>query len=215
MSAGNFLPETTSQGVAQSGGQVGITNPPLTLPSMPAVNTGGQNYENRVTAMESLNAVANGSLRGGGRGGGRGRSYRIKRKMTYKRRGNHNITKVMKGCNNNKTRKSRHSKNKKNNKRIFRGGSNITPATTSDNKIQIPIPGGASADQINTLKELSGGLFQAQVTASNVPPEPLAPVESKFSGGGMSRRKMSNHRRIRYKKSIGRKCRSRRYGGRR
>ena len=88
MSAGKFLPETTSQGVAQSGGQVGITDPPLTLPSMPAINTGGQNYENRGAAMESLNAVANGSLRGGGRG----RGYRLKRKMTYKRSGNHNIT---------------------------------------------------------------------------------------------------------------------------
>ena len=120
MRTGNFLPETTSQGVAQSGGQVGITDPPLTLPSMPAINTGGQNYENRVAAMESLNAVANGSLRGGGRG----RGYRLKRKMTYKRRGNHNITKVMKGCNNNKTRKSRHSKNKKNNKKIPQNSTN-------------------------------------------------------------------------------------------
>ena len=202
MSASNFVLDKTRP---QDGGQSGITSPILSLPAMPLVPGGEQNYANRMATTQSLMQVGNGNLSGGGRG------YRMKRKMTYRRHINH-IIKVMKGCNNKKTLKHRyrHSKNKNNNKRIFRGGNNITPAITGG-KIEIPIPVGASADQINTLKTLSGGLFAGQTLEANKPPPALSPVASKFSGGGMTRRKIMNQRRLRYKKSIGRKCRSRRH----
>jgi hypothetical protein len=118
----------------------------------------------------------------------------------------------MKGCSNKKTRKYRHGKNKRNNKRIFRGGNNITPSVTGG-KVEISIPGGASSDQIGTLKALSGGLFASQGLFENKPPQSPPPTVSNFAGGGMSRRKMMNYRRLRYKKSIGRKSRSRRHGG--
>jgi hypothetical protein len=107
----------------------GITPVSLSIPAMPAVTGGAQNYENRMASTEALSAVANGgNLSGGG-----------------KRRRRNNVTKVMKGCNSKKTR--RHNKKKRQGKRIFRGGSNITPAVTGG-KIELTMPGGSSPTQI-------------------------------------------------------------------
>ena len=66
----------------------------------------------------------------------------------------------------------------------------------------------------STLKELTGGLFVAQTVAANKPPTIMPPiVASNFSGGGISRRRhrRTKYRRLRYKKSIGRRGRSRRH----
>jgi hypothetical protein len=187
MSASALLPNTTSN--------AGIETPVLTLPSMPFVPDGAQIYASRMGATESLMKVGNGNFAGGG----------------YRRRRN-NVTKVMKGCNNKKTR--RHNKKKLHNKRIFRGGSSsITPEVVGG-KIELPVPGGASAGQVGTLKELTGGLFDAQTVAANKPPTIMPPiVVSNFSGGGISRRRhrRTKYRRLRYKKSIGRRGRSRRH----
>ena len=194
MSASALLPPTTSS--ADTTLQGGIKPPPLAIPIMPAVTGGAQNYENRMAATQSLMQAGNGNLAGGG----------------YRRRRN-NVTKVMKGCSNKKTR--RHNKKKRHNKRIFRGGSNITPAVM-DGKIELPVPGGASGSQIDTLKTLTGGLLDVQTAAGNIPPPIPTVVQSKFSGGGISRRRhrRTKYRRLRYKKSIGRRGRSRRHSGR-
>jgi hypothetical protein len=165
------------------------------VPSIPAVTGGAQNYENRMAATQSLMQAGNGNLAGGG----------------YRRRRNH-VTKVMKGCSNKRTRRN----NK--NKRLFRGGANISP-TVVGSKIEIVPPAGGSAEQISALKTLTGGLLDAQTAAANVPPSMPAPVAGMFSGGGRTRRRMSKHRRtkyrrLRYKKSIGRRGRSRRNSGR-
>jgi hypothetical protein len=196
MSANTLLPPTTSSADATQQG--GIKPPIITIPSIPFVASGDDNYNARTAATESLMRVGNGKLAGGG----------------FRRRRN-NVTKVMKGCSNKKTR--RHNKKKRHNKRIFRGGSSsITPEVVGD-KIELPVPGGASAGQVGTLKELTGGLFAAQTVAANKPPTIMPPiVVSNFSGGGISRRRhrRTKYRRLRYKKSIGRRGRSRRHSGR-
>jgi hypothetical protein len=194
MSASTLLPSTTSSADATQQG--GIKPPILEIPIMPAVTGGAQNYSTRMDATTSLMNVGNGNLTGGG----------------YRRRRN-NVTKVMKGCSNKKTR--RHNKKKLHNKRLFRGGSSITPAVTGG-KIELPIPVGASGGQIDTLRTLTGGLLDVQTSAANVPPPIPMLVQSKFSGGGISRRRhrRTKYRRLRYKKSIGRRGRSRRHSGR-
>jgi hypothetical protein len=120
----------------------------------------------------------------------------------------------MKGCNSKKTR--RHNKKKRQGKRIFRGGNNITPAVTGG-KIELTMPGGSSPTQIETLKTLTGGLGAAQVASANIAPPVPVLATSNFSGGGVSRRRHRNtkYRRLRYKKSIGRKSRSHRRSCRR
>ena len=197
MSASTLLPASTSVAVATEQG--GIKPPVFQLPSMPAVTGGAQNYDNRMTATQSLMGVGNGNLAGGG----------------YRRRRNH-VTKVMKGCSSKKTR--RNNKNKRHNKRLFRGGANISPTVVSG-KIDLPIPGGASGTQVEALKTLTGGLFDAQTAAANLPPPMPKAVVGMFSGGGRTHRRMNKHRRtkyrrLRYKKSIGRRGRSRRHSGR-
>ena len=198
MAASSMLPNTTMAG--------GITSQavPLTLPPIQAVTSGGQIYDNRMTATTLLHALSGG-------GGG----FRMKRK-TIRGRDYNNITKVMKGCSSKKTR--RHNKKKRHGKRMFRGGANITPAVTGG-RVEIPIPGGASPQQAAVLKELTGGLFAAQTVGGNIAPSIPAPssAASRFSGGGLSRRRHRNtkYRRLRYKKSIGRKSRSYRRSGRR
>jgi hypothetical protein len=196
MSASTLLPATTNATASQQGG---IMPGDYKLPSMPAVTDGAQNYENRMAATQSLMQAGNGNLAGGG----------------YRRHRNH-VTKVMKGCNNKKTR--RNNKNKRHNKRLFRGGANISP-TIVGNKIEIVPPVGGSPDQISALKTLTGGLLDAQTAAGNVPPSMPAPVVGMFSGGGRTHRRMNKHRRtkyrrLRHKKSIGRRGRSRRHSGR-
>ena len=194
MAVSSSLPATTTNAAAtqqEQGG--GIVPGDYNLPSMSAVTGGADNYNARMAATESLMQTGNGNLAGGG----------------YRRRRN-NVTKVMKGCNNKKTK--RHNKKKRNNKRIFRGGSNITPTVVGD-KIELPVPGGASGGQIDTLKTLTGGLLDVQTAAGNIPPPMPTVVQSKFSGGGISRRRhrRTKYRRLRSKKSIGRRGRSRRH----
>jgi len=194
MAVSSSLPATTTNAAAtQQEQDGGIVPGDYNLPSMPAVTGGADNYNARMAATESLMQTGNGNLAGGG----------------YRRRRN-NVTKVMKGCNNKKTK--RHNKKKRNNKRIFRGGSNITPTVVGD-KIELPVPGGASGGQIDTLKTLTGGLLDVQTAAGNIPPPMPTVVQSKFSGGGISRRRhrRTKYRRLRYKKSIGRRGRSRRH----
>jgi hypothetical protein len=205
MAVSSILPNTTTAG--------GITSQAsaLGVPPVPAVTGGAQNYDSRMAATQALVGAGNGSLAGGGR-------YRIKRNTIHRRNYN-NITKVMKGCSSKKTR--RHNKKKRHGKRIFRGGAaNITPAgANNSSQIQLNMPGGASKEQIDTLKELTGGLFAAQTAGTNTVPSIPAPssAASRFSGGGLSRRRHRNtkYRRLRYKKSIGRKSRSYRRSGRR
>jgi hypothetical protein len=198
-----MLPNTTTAG--------DTTDRVLGLPPIPAVTGGAQIYNNRVAATQALVEVGNGgSLRGGGR-------FRMKRNTIHRRNYN-NITKVMKGCSSKKTR--RHNKKKRHGKRMFRGGAaNITPAVTGGGQIQLNMPGGASQYQQEVLKSLTGGLFAAQTAGTNTAPYMPAPssAASKFTGGGLSRRRHRNtkYRRLRYKKSIGRKSRSYRRSGRR
>lgn len=195
----SLLPNTTTAG--------GIQSVDLKMPQMQAVTGGAQNYDNRMAATQALVGAGNGSLMGGGR-------FRTKRK-TIRRRDYNNIRKVMKGCSSKKTR--RHNKKKRHGKRMFRGGANITPAVTGG-RVEIPIPGGASSQQTEVLKSLTGGLFAAQTAGTNTVPSIPAPssAASRFSGGGLSRRRHRNtkYRRLRYKKSIGRKSRSYRRSGR-
>ena len=191
MSASALLPNTTSSAAASQQG--GIVSGDYKLPSIPLVASGGDNYNARTAATQSFMQVGNGKLAGGG----------------YRRRRN-NVTKVMKGCSNKKTR--RHNKKKRNNKRIFRGGASITPEVVGG-KIQLPVPEGASGGQVGTLKELTSVLLDAQTVAANKPPTMPPIVVSNFSGGGISRRRhrRTKYRRLRYKKSIGRRGRSRRH----
>ena len=68
--------------------------------------------------------------------------------------------------------------------------------------------------EVGTLKELTSGLLDAQTVAANKPSTIMPPiVVSQFSGGGISRRRhrRTKYRRLRYKKSIGRRGRSRRH----
>ena len=191
MAVSSMLPNTTTAG--------GIEPVPHGLPKIQAVTGGDQIYNNRIAATTALMQAGNGNLAGGG----------------FRRRRN-NITKVMKGCSSKKTR--RHNKKKRHGKRMFRGGANITPAVTGG-RVEIPIPGGASATQVGTLKELTSGLFAAQTVGGNIASSipATSPAASRFSGGGLSRRRHRNtkYRRLRYKKSIGRKSRSYRRSGRR
>jgi hypothetical protein len=196
MVVSSLPPTTTNPSATQQGG---IMPANYNMPSMPAVTGGAQNYENRMAATTSLMQAGNGNLAGGG----------------YRRRRNH-VTKVMKGCSSKKTR--RNNKNKRHNKRLFRGGANISP-TVVGGKIDLPVPGGASGIQVEALKTLTGGLLDAQTAGANLPP-PMPPrVPGMFSGGGRTHRRMNKHRRtkyrrLRYKKSIGRRGRSRRHSGR-
>jgi hypothetical protein len=200
MSVSSQLPATTSAAsVMQQGG---IKPPDISIPGMAAVTGGAQNYENRMAATQSLVQVGNGGLAGGG--------YRKKRKTIYKRRYN-NVTKVMKGCNGKKTR--RHKKNKRHNKRVFRGGSNISPNIIGG-KVEVNVPLGATGGQIETLQTLTKGLMDVQTAAGNIPPPVPKISETNFSGGGMTRHRSTKYRRLRYKKSIGRRGRSRRHSGR-
>jgi len=176
----------------------GITPASLSMPAIPAVNSGEKNYAIRTASTLALTQVGNGNFSGGG-----------------KRRYRNHVTKVMKGCSNKKTR--RHNKKKRHGKRIFRGGNNITPAVTGGGKIELTTPGGSSPTQIGTLQTLTEGLFDAQTSAGNHPRLPPTLATSNFKGGGVSRRRHRNtkYRRLRYKKSIGRKSRSHRRSGRR
>jgi len=176
----------------------GITPAKFSMPAIPAVNSGEENYAIRMASTQAFTQVGNGNFSGGG-----------------KRRHRNNVTKVMKGCNSKKTR--RHNKKKRHGKRIFRGGNNITPAVTGVGTVEINAPIGSSPTQVGTLQSLTEGLFNAQTAAGNragLPP-PLA--TSNFKGGGVSRRRRGNtkYRRLRYKKSIGRKSRCFRRSGRR
>lgn len=200
MSASSQLPATTSASSAiQSSGGIAPMN--IQLPTMPAVTGGAQNYENRMAATQNLMRAGDGSLAGGG--------YRKKRKTIHKRRYS-SVMKVMKGCSSKKTR--RHNKNKRHNKRVLRGGDNITPAITGG-KVELPVPLGASGGQVGTLKELTRELMALQIQGGNTPPSIPAPVQQKFSGGGITRHRSTKYRRLRYKKSIGRRGRSRRHSG--
>ncbi len=199
MSASSQLPATTSAASTMQGGITPLDD--IKLPGVPAVTGGAQNYANRMAATQSLTQLGSGNLAGGG--------YRKKRKTIYKRRYN-NVTKVMKGCNGKRTR--RHNKNKRHNKRVLRGGDNITP-TIIDGKLELPVPLGASGGQVATLQELTGGLMALQTQAGNGPPSIPAPVQQNFSGGGITRHRSTKYRRLRYKKSIGRRGRSRRHSG--
>ena len=190
------LPTTTTNAAATQQG--GIMPANYNMPSMPAVTGGAQNYANRMAATTSLMQAGNGNLAGGG----------------YRRRRNH-VTKVMKGCSNKKTR--RHNKKKRHGKRIFRGGNNITPAVTGG-KIELTMPSGSSPSQIETLQTLTSGLGAAQVAGANIAPSiPTLATSNFLKGGGVSRRRHRNtkYRRLRYKKSIGRKSRSHRRSCRR
>jgi hypothetical protein len=199
MNASSQLPSTTSAPATDTAG--GIKPPDIVIPSVPAVTGGAQNYENRMAATQSLTQLGSGNLAGGG--------YRKKRKTIYKRRYN-NVTKVMKGCNGKKTR--RNKKNKRHNKRVFRGGGNTSP-TIIDGKLELNVPLGASGGQIGTLTELTKGLMDLSVQGKNTSPLPPAPVQQKFGGGGITRHRSTKYRRLRYKKSIGRRGRSRRHSG--
>ncbi len=197
---------TSGNTMTQAGGSDGgIKSPNMLIPSMPAVTGGAQNYENRMAATQSLMQTGNGSLAGGG--------YRRNRKTMYKH-GYSRVTKVMKGCSRKKTR--RYNKKKRNNNRVFRGGSNVSPNIIGG-KIEVSTPGSQSISggQLAALKELTGGLMAAQTIGGNTPPTIPSPVASKFSGGGITRYRSTKYRRLRYKKSIGRRGRSRRYSGRR
>lgn len=187
-------PSTTPPTAQTSGGIVPTS---FKLPSMPAVASGSDLFDSRMEATKQLMAVGSGNLKGGGK--------KMKMKTKYKKSRNH-ITKVMKGCNTKRTKK---------NKRIFRGGDLVTP-TKIGGKIEVPIPDGASPTQVSILKGLTDNLLQAQVLASNKPPPMQQIIPSKFAGGGNVNRsryknKKTNQKRLRYKKSIGRRSRSRRH----
>ena len=193
MSVQSSLPTTT-------------TAPALGLPPMPAVTSGAGIYDARMAATKALMEAGNGSLKGGSGGGGGGYK-KYKTKINGKVKSRNNITKVMKGCSNKKTSKRG---------RKFRGGAGgISPAT---NKIEVPIPNGSSPIQTDTLADLSSGLLKMQQQSLNTAPPPPVPVKTMFSGGGgkrghrkTNRKTNKRYRRLRYKKSIGRRGRSRRH----
>ena len=178
------------------------TAPALGLPPMPAVASGGDIYNARMDATKALMQAGNGSLKGGS-------GYRkYKTKINGRVKLQNNVTKVMKGCSSKKTSKRG---------RKFRGGAGgISPAS---NQIEVPIPGGSSSTQTDTLAGLSGGLLKLQQQSINVAPASPLPTKSMFSGGGgrkrrhrkTNRKTNKRYRRLRYKKSIGRKGRSRRH----
>lgn len=191
---------TTPSSSGQHGG-AGITPPKLELPPMPAVPQPDAIYDSRVQATADLTKLGNGTLSGGGK-------RKKGRRTLYKRKGNH-VTKVMRGCSRKYTKKYK-------GKRVFRGGAEMVAPSLVSGKISVPIPDSASLTQVETLKNLTSGLMDAQVVGSNIPPTLPKLIESKFSGGGMlnkskHRSKKTKHRMLRYKKSIGRKSRSRHY----
>jgi hypothetical protein len=194
------LPSTTSAPsttppTAQSSG--GIVKPEFKLPAMPAAPSGIDLFNNRMDATKLLIAAGSGNLKGGGR--------KLKGKTKYKKSRNH-IVKVMKGCNTKRTKK---------NKRIFRGGNMVTP-TIVKNEIEVTAPDTASKAQVGILKSLTDNLLKTQVLATNIPPDIQQLAKSRFVGGGNANKsryknKKTNQKRLRYKKSIGRRSRSRRH----
>jgi len=188
MSGQGLLPNTTSA-------------PALGLPPMPAVASGGDIYNARMDSLKALMQAGNGSLKGGS---GKYRKYKTNGRVKLRR---NNVTKVMKGCSNKKTSKR--------GRKIRGGAGGISPAS----QIEVPIPGGSSPTQVNTLASLSGGLLKLQQQAGNIAPASPPPVKTMFSGGGggkrghrkTNRKTNKRYRRLRYKKSIGRKGRSRRH----
>jgi hypothetical protein len=192
------LPATTTPPATQSAGVGGIIPTKFQIPAMPAVANGGQLFDNRMEATKLLMSAGTGNLKGGGK-------KKIK-KTKYKKSRNH-IVKVMRGCNNKKTKK---------NKMIFRGGASlITPSITSG-EIEVPVPVGASPTQTSVLSNLTTQFLKAQVLNSNIPPPIPTIIPSKFMGGGgivnssRYKNRKTNQKRLRYKKSIGRRSRSRR-----
>ena len=180
----------------QSSLPASTTAPALGLPSMPAVASGGDIYNARMDATKALMQAGNGSLKGGS--GGRYRKYKTNGRVKLR----NNVTKVMKGCSSKKTSKR--------GRKIRGGAGGISPAS----QVEVPIPGGSSPTQVDTLASLSGGLLKLQQQAANVAPASPLPAKSMFTGGGGKRghRKTNKrYRRLRYKKSIGRKGRSRRH----
>ena len=194
------LPSTTSAPSTtpptQSSG--GIVKPDFKLPVMPAVASGNDLFNTRMDATKLLMAAGSGNLKGGGR--------KLKGKTKYKKSRNH-IVKVMKGCNTKRTKK---------NKRIFRGGNMVTPTKVGDDKIEVIAPDTATKTQVGILKSLTDNLLKTQVLATNTPPSIPQLEKSRFVGGGNANKsryknKKTNQKRLRYKKSIGRRSRSRRH----
>uniref|UniRef100_A0A6C0EYZ0 Uncharacterized protein n=1 Tax=viral metagenome TaxID=1070528 RepID=A0A6C0EYZ0_9ZZZZ len=184
----------------QSSLPASTTAPALGLPSMPAVASGGDIYNARMDATKALMQAGNGSLKGGS--GGRYRKYKSNGRVKLR----NNVTKVMKGCSNKKTSKR--------GRKIRGGAGGISPAS----QVEVSIPGGSSPSQVDTLAGLSGGLLKLQQQAANVAPASPLPTKSMFTGGGgkrghrkTNRKTNKRYRRLRYKKSIGRKGRSRRH----
>jgi hypothetical protein len=190
------LPATTTPPATQSAGVGGIVPTNFQIPAMPAVHDGGQLFDNRMEATKLLMNAGTGNLKGGGK-------KNIK-KTKYKKSRNH-IVKVMRGCNNKKTKK---------NKMIFRGGANLITPSITGGKIEVSVPVGASQTQTSVLSNLTTQFLKAQVLNSNIPPPIPAIIPSKFVGGGNVNRsryknRKTNQKRLRYKKSIGRRSRSR------
>ena len=112
------------------------------------------------------------------------------------------IKKVMRGCNSKQY-----------------GGATTTLGSSSvggaqNGGVEISVPHGASAAQLETLKGGSVALLKM----STFPPKPEAYTSSSTQnftavGGKQSGGYKSKHRRHRYKKSIGRRGRSRRFRG--
>jgi hypothetical protein len=188
------LPATTTPPGAQSAG-VGIVPTKFQLPTMPAVADGGQLFDNRMEATKLLMNAGTGNLKGGGN--------KRNKKTKYKKNRNH-IVKVMKGCNNKKTKK---------NKMIFRGGANLITPSITRGEIEVSVPVGASQTQTSILANLTKSLLNTQVLASNIPDKPPVIKPSSFMGGGVNnsryKNRKTNQKRLRYKKSIGRRSRSR------
>jgi hypothetical protein len=187
-------PSTTPPTAPLSGG---IVKPDFKIPLMPAEASSNDLFNNRIEATKLLMAAGSGNLKGGGR--------KMKGKTKYKKSRNH-IVKVMKGCNTKRTKK---------NKRIFRGGNMVTPTKVA-NEIEIIAPDTASKTQIGILKSLTDNLFKTQVLATNIPPAIPQLEKSRFAGGGYvnksrHKNKKTNQKRLRYKRSIGRRSRSRRH----
>lgn len=189
------LPATTTPPATQSAGVGGIIPTKFQIPAMPAVADGGQLFDNRMEATKLLMNAGTGNLKGGG-------NKKIK-KTKYKKSRNH-IVKVMRGCN----------KKTKKNKMIFRGGANLITPSITKGEIEVSVPVGASPTGTSVLSDLTTQLLKAQVLNSNVPPPIPTIIPSKFMGGGnvnssRYKNRKTNQKRLRYKKSIGRRSRSR------
>lgn len=189
------LPATTTPPATQSAGVGGIIPTKFQIPAMPAVADGGQLFDNRMEATKLLMNAGTGNLKGGG-------NKKIK-KTKYKKSRNH-IVKVMRGCN----------KKTKKNKMIFRGGANLITPSITKGEIEVSVPVGASPTGTSVLSNLTTQLLKAQVLNSNVPPPIPTIIPSKFMGGGnvnssRYKNRKTNQKRLRYKKSIGRRSRSR------